>query len=534
MSQDQFETQLITAQEQIRAGNSLDAERTYRGILREAPEHPGAHFGLGILLQNANAHEAALEHLQAATDSLPHKPESRFALAGSLFRVQRLKESAKHLEKIIHENPGIAEAHNLLGIVKAEMELNGPAERHFLKALRLRPDFPEAQKNLGMHYGQLGKLEEARDNLKMALARRPHYAEAWWQLASITKFTDYDDNIRSMEAAYRRDDATAPEKSQLAYALGKAFDDLQQHARAFEYWREGNDLRHKLSGYDVNPVLAEMRAMKRVFSATFRTTGDDNRNTSPALIFIVGMPRSGTSLTEQILASHSSVYGAGEIGALDDAIRGTVKRFPGDLRKLSTADWHAIRQRYLDEVASRAGNANTVTDKMPGNFLHIGAISSLFPGAKIIHCRRDALDTALSCYTKPFIHNRLNFTCDLTDLGRYCHHYLDLMAHWSKIQVPNIYDIQYETLVTDPEQEVRKLLTFCAMPFEAGCLAFHETARPVKTASAAQVRQPIYRDSVHSSQHYERELQPFKAALDTTPGLVTSYISDIWRRLRGS
>lgn len=534
MSQDPFETHLLTAQEQIRAGSIADAERTYREILRENPEHAAAHFGLGVLFQNVNAHEAALKHLQSAVDLLPRKPESRFALAASLFRVQRLKESAKHLEKIIHEHPGIAEAHNLLGIVKAEMELSGPAEQHFLQALQLRPDFAEAHKNLGTHYGQLGRLDEARDHLRKAIANRPHYAEAWWQLVSITKIVDYDDDIRSIEAAYRRDDATATEKTQLAYALGKAFHDLQQYARAFEYWHEGNALRHKLSGYDVNPVLTEMRAMKRVFSATFRATSDVGRATSPVPIFIVGMPRSGTSLTEQILASHSSVYGAGEIRALDDAIRSVVRHFPGGLRKLSTADWAAIRQRYLDEVMPRVGNASQVTDKMLGNFLHIGAISSLFPGAKIIHCRRDALDTALSCYSKPFIHDRLNFTCDLTDLGRYYRHYLDLMAHWSKIHVPNIYAIDYESLVTDSEHEVRKLLAFCELPFEAGCLAFHETERPVKTASAAQVRQPIYRDSLQSSQHYERELQAFKSALDTKPGLLMPYISDIWRRWRGS
>lgn len=529
---DPFESQLREAREQVRANQIADAEQTFRDILRKSPAHPAASFGLGMLLHHAGADEAAVEYLQAAVKAWPKHLEARFSLAVSLYRLQQLEDSTGHFETIIRRHPHVAEAHNYLGIVKAQLCLSREAEQHFLRALKLRPSFAEAHKNLGTHYGEQGRLDEARRHLKKAIACRPYYAQAYWQFATINKFSDYDDDIRAMESSYDRESTNDDERMRLAYALGKAFHDLRQYSRAFEYWLEGNRLRFKLSRYDVGPVLAEMAAMKRVFPGAVRTSVNRTRATVPALFFIVGMPRSGTSLVEQILASHSSVYGAGELDALDVAIRGAVSRFPADLGKLNSADWECVREHYLKEVSRHVGSESFVTDKMPSNFLHIGAISVLFPDAKVIHCRRDAMDTGLSCFRNHFVSDKLGFTCDLSDLGKYYRQYLDLMAHWNRVQTADIYDIHYESLVMDPEREVQRLLEFCELPFEEGCLAFHENKRSVKTASAAQVRQPIYRSSLQGWKAYERELQPLKMVLEQRPGRLAFYVSDIVSRFR--
>ncbi|MFQ5636125.1 MAG: sulfotransferase, partial [Gammaproteobacteria bacterium] len=174
-----------------------------------------------------------------------------------------------------------------------------------------------------------------------------------------------------------------------------------------------------------------------------------------------------------------------------------------------------------------------VSDKMPGNFIHIGAISVLFPDATIIHCRRDAMDTGLSCFRNHFVSDQLGFTCDLTDLGRYYNRYVDLMAHWHEASTARIHDIQYESLVSDPAGQIRRLLEYCDLPYEAGCLSFHENRRAVRTASAVQVRRPIYRDSVQGWKHYEKQLRPLRAALEGRRGRIGSRISGVIARFRG-
>ncbi len=531
---EQFESDLRAAQEHLQARRAKKAERAYHDILRQSPAHPAANFGLGMLQHAAGMDQTAINHLRTVVDAWPQHLEARFALAVSLYRLRRLEESARQFDKLVRYHPRIAEAHNYLGIVKAQLGLSREAEKHFLRALNLQPSLAEAHKNLGTHLSEQGRIGEARKHLIKAIHSRPNYAQAYWQLASITQFTEYDADIKAMESSYDRNDATEDEKMRLAYALGKAFHDLQQYPRAFEYWREGNRLRRQLTGYNVAPILAEMKAMKRVFRKVASMRTDRFDRVKPTLLFIVGMPRSGTSLCEQILASHSSVYGAGELDALDRIIRRAVQRFPADLVKLKPADWKSIRERYLSEIKTLAGTAACVSDKMPGNFLHIGAINQLFPDARIIHCQRNTMDTGLSCFRNHFVSDQLGFTCDLTDLGRYIQRYLELMEYWNQSKMENIYKIHYETLVTEPEREVRNLLKFCKLPFETSCLTFHENRRTVKTASAVQVRKPIYRDSVDAWKRYERELQPLRFALEKRSGRFTSILSSMTVRVRRS
>jgi hypothetical protein len=226
------------------------------------------------------------------------------------------------------------------------------------------------------------------------------------------------------------------------------------------------------------------------------------------------MPRSGTSLTEQILASHSAVYGAGELGLVGQLARKVAKHGPEGLGRLHAADWRRLGAEYLAEIARLSGGERYVVDKMPGNFLYIGMIRMMLADARIIHCRRDPMDTGLSCFKNYFPAAGLDYTCDLDDLGSYYRHYEALMAYWNQVLAGEIYESVYETLVARAETEIPRLLEFCGLPFESACISFHETKRTVATASFAQVRQPIHQRSVRKWQNFEQELQPLRNALE--------------------
>ncbi len=511
---DPFEVQLRIAEEHQQAGRSADAERMYRKVLAPSPDHARAQLGLGLLLHQLGRDEEACEHLQAAAKALPQNLDARYSLGVSLARLRRHAEAAQQFETALRHHAGVADVHNYLGIELAELGRTREAERHLLRAIRLKPTLAEAHKNLGTLLSELGRLPEARAALRKAIAHRPDYARAWWHLASITTFTaEHAAELRAMQALYERPGLPDAQRVDLAFALGKASHDLGEHERAFAYWRDGNETRRRLTPYRLRPALAEMRAVERLFSADFCRPFFASAPSGPRPLFIVGMPRSGTSLVEQILASHSAVYGAGELATLDALLREAAGEFPAGLAKLDAAGWKSIGERYLGELASMCGEAQVVTDKMPGNFLHIGAIWRMFPAARIIHCVRDPMDTGLSCYRSHFVSDQLGYTCDLLDLGSYFRHYRSLMAHWHRVAAGPLYDIRYEALVAEPEAEVRRLLEFCGLTFEPGCLQFHRSSRRVRTASGAQVRQPIYKDSLAGWRRYERELRPLAAAL---------------------
>ena len=299
---------------------------------------------------------------------------------------------------------------------------------------------------------------------------------------------------------------------QLGFGLGKAFAELGEHARAFDYWRAANGCQRRLSPYDVRQAVQLMKSMQQVFDASLLSRAEGSRERGPVPIFVLGMPRSGTSLVEQILAAHPAVFGAGEqeiVGRLGAQAASA----PADLARLEANDWARLGERYLQQIRDLSAGEPFVVDKLPTNFLYIGMIRMMLPEARIVHCQRDPMDTGLSCFRNHFMAPGLDFSCDLEDIGIYYRHYRSLMAHWDQVLPGEIHAIRYEDLVADPEAQIRRLLRFCGLPFEAQCLAFHRVERMVATASMAQVRQPIHSGSVGAWRRYEAQLQPLKAAL---------------------
>jgi len=509
-----FREELALAYQHMQAGRVADAESLYRQILARRKLHPQANLALGMLMDSRGRPGPAVEHLHCAARSLPDSVDAQLGLANNLRRLGRNEEALRYFRVVARLSPGNVAVFNNMGNICRELQYAEEAERYLSQAIELQPALPEAHNNLGALYSEQGRIDEAIAQFRQAIACRPDYAKAHRNLATTRKHTAHDDEVRAMERLVERPAATDFDRMQLGFGLGKAFADLGRHRRAFEYWSVANRCQRVLSPYDIQAGLGEIRAMQRIFDAP-RLSAAEGASGKVVPVFVVGMPRSGTSLTEQILASHPQVHGAGELGLLGQMARGAVERYPADLSRLGAADWRRFGARYLAEIKRRSNGKRYVVDKLPGNFLCIGMIRMMLADARIIHCRRDPMDTGLSCFQNHFLGAGLGYTCDLDDLGSYYRHYVALMQHWQGVLPAGaLHDNAYEALVASPETQIRALLACCGLPFDAGCLSFHETQRMVATASMAQVREPIHQRSVHRWKNYERELRPLRNALN--------------------
>jgi hypothetical protein len=318
--------------------------------------------------------------------------------------------------------------------------------------------------------------------------------------------------------ALARDMESLPEEDQiyLHFALGKVYADLGQHERSFSHLIEGNALKRKQIVYDEAAALAQLKLMRRLFTAEAMRKGRGLGDPSTVPVFIIGMPRSGTTLVEQILASHPKIYGAGELDDLQVAVAVTSLRgSDGSRPGLGAEELRQIGARYLERVRATAPAAERITDKMPANFRYAGLIYLALPNARIIHIRRDPLDTCLSCFSLLFTRNLQPFAYDLTELGRFYRAYARMMEHWREVlPLEQMLEVQYEELVANFEPLARRIVAYCGLEWDDACLEFNKTQRPVRTASAVQVREPIYRSSIGRWRPYEGMLRPLIKALE--------------------
>jgi tetratricopeptide (TPR) repeat protein len=361
----------------------------------------------------------------------------------------------------------------------------------------------------GVLLSQLGRLTEACEAFDQALSRDPTSADAWYNKANAKTYAPADPELLAMRQAI---DSSSIYRNRLLlhFALGKAHMDAGDTAQAFSHWHEGNRMKRAIVDYDADAMKRYMTSI----AVDSRQNGTANRATgariSEAPVFIVGMPRCGSSLVEQILASHPDVHGAGELAQLRVLFEACAHE---TCAHETGGHEDALAARALDRLRRFSPDADRIVDKDLSNFLHLGMVHRTFPRARIIHCRRDPLDTCFSAYTKLFVGD-YGFTYDMRELGLYYRHYHELMAHWRALLPPRIFmEIDYETLVSEPREETRRLLDFLELPWNDACVRFFETARLVNTASFAQVRRPVYRSSVGCSRPLRSYLQPLIAAL---------------------
>jgi tetratricopeptide (TPR) repeat protein len=553
------------------AHNNLGSVLRAQGELAKAVVHyaraltmkPGlaeAYNNLGSVLRAQGKPPAALIHYQRAVGINREFAEAHSNLASALCEEGKWSEAFEHCQRALYLKPELAEALNNLGCIFKEQNKMQEAETQYRRALAAKPDYAEAQHNLSTVLMDQGRLDEALARCEEALSLRPDFAEAYSTRATMLRQLGHlEDARRASEKAIQlaphqagfylglisgtrveqgnsylaametlaEDIGALPENEQgyLHFALSKAYSDTGQHERSFTHLLQGNALKRQSVTYDEKTVLGLLDRMRAAFNAEMLSSKHNLGHPSSAPIFIVGMPRSGTTLIEQILASHSKVFGAGELEELTEAIKKTFSSansagpFPDVVSSLDAGRLRKLGATYLSAVSSFAPSTERFTDKMPRNFAFAGLIHLALPNARIIHAKRDPLDTCLSCFSILFRGTGLPYTYDLGELGRYYRAYEALMDHWRQVLPPGVMlEVQYEEVVADLEGQARRILAHCNLEWEDACLAFYEAQRPVRTASVTQVRQPIYHSSVGRWRPYRPLLQP----LIETLGIVCS------------
>ena len=509
------ETLCAQAVRQHQAGQLEAAERLYGQVLQAEPGHFGAHHMLGVLRHQQGRNDEALALLAALVAEYPQAVEALSNYAAVLKSTGRAQEALTVYEQALRLQPDHAGALNGRGAILLDANRYDEALADYDAALAAQPDFAIALANRGRALQFLGRFDEARADLMRALALAPENAGVCLDYAETTTMTPGDPVLARLEALAARGDLPVTERIQIEFALGKAHADRKDERRCFSHLLRGNALKRTQLAYDEAQNARLFARIRAVFTPELLRGKEDGGAPSRRPIFILGMMRSGSTLVEQILASHPAVHGAGELPAFIRIASGAVA-YPEGVAALDGMSLRELAARYDDELMRLAPQAARVTDKMPSNFFWAGLIHLAFPHAAIIHTVRDPLDTCLSCFSKLFIEDH-PYAYDLGELGRFYKRYENLMAHWHAVLPPGrILDVRYEDVVADLENQARRVVTHCGLDWDERCLAFHRHARPVRTASLAQVRQPIYGTAVGRARAYEVFLGPLKAALSTS------------------
>jgi tetratricopeptide (TPR) repeat protein len=541
------------------AGRLDTAAGHYLKALALAPDHPGILYAYAVLLQRQGKNDQAMAALRRAIANKPQHLDAYFTLGNLLYAAGKDIEAAKCYLAVLNYSPDHAETHNNLGNVLLRQGHPERAVAQYQKAIASKPDYADAHgncgnallelnrleesiaqnllairikperfgsyNNLGVAYQALGRFDEATAAFERALALSPDEAPIHLNLANMTKFKPGDKRLPALQSLLDGIDALDQEQEIAAhFAMGKALADLGDHDMAFHHLQAGNALKRTTFAYDEAQRLAAMKHVADTFTPELFATHAGHGDSSEAPIFIVGMPRSGTTLLEQVLASHSQVFGAGELETFKDAIgqcardqsklRGAAPAYPELVDALSSEQITGMGRIYTERLRTLAPGAPRVVDKMPLNFLFVGLIHLALPKARIIHIRRDPLDNCVSCFSLLFTGHQ-PFAYELGELGRYYRGYQDVMAHWRHVLPPDVMiDVDYEALVGDLEKQTRRVLAHCGLAWEDGCRDFQDTKRAVRTASLMQVRQPLYRTSLGSWRRYEKHLGPLRDALD--------------------
>jgi tetratricopeptide (TPR) repeat protein len=481
-------------------GQLDDAIASFRTALRLAPDSLDTLFVLALCLAERGRNEEAAPLFKTLVAAVPDVAEAYHRL-GILHLIARDNARAiADIRRALAIQPDFIDAHTNLAVLLRQEEMTLDAVREFRHALLLRPDDAYLHCNLGTVLRELGSNDDATRLIEHAVALQPDEAEFHYSLAMGRSFKPGDGRLAAMERLAAKLPALDRDAQvNLHFALAKAYEDLGDNDRSFQHQMRGNALKREALAYNEPAVLAGFERIRKVF-ADLAPAHAEAGDPSDLPIFVLGMPRSGSSLIEQILASHRSVFGAGELPDFSLLARKLGPEagpgFPEIVPRLQPEEFRQLGGDYVAALRARAPQAARIVDKLPENFRLIGLIHRALPRAKIIHTRRDPIDTCLSIYSKLFT-AETPFFYDLAEIGRYWRAYDDLMAFWRQtLPAGSILDVDYEELVRDQERETRRMLEFCGLDWDEACLQFHRTDRQVRTASALQVRKPLYDSSV--------------------------------------
>jgi tetratricopeptide (TPR) repeat protein len=536
-----------------RLGQLADAEKHWNRALSLRPNYAEPHSNLSNLLSSQGEYDRAAEHARRAIELSPRFADAYINLAGvetararhqealrwldallsfapnhavglaakalTLKKLDRLAEALEVSDKAIAAAPENAEAHNAHGQILQALGRSDAALVAYEKAATLPGTAAEqAIINRAILYMEQGESAKAEAAFQQATDLFPGSAAAWFNGADLRKFTPEDPAISAMDALLNDNQNTsANDKMLLHFALGKAYLDIGDSKLAFAHLDTGNRMKRASVVYDPVSTGAWMKQVAEVFSPALleRMGGHGARSNQP--VFVLGMPRSGTSLVEQVLASHAQVQGAGELSFMQGIVN-SLGDFPRAVANLTPEILQQLGAGYLRDIAPLAGGKPFMVDKMPINFVYAGLIRLILPDAHIIHCRRDPVDTCLSCYSKLFTAEQA-FSYDQTELGQFHLMYQELTAYWGRVlPASHFIDLDYEMMVDDLEGQARRMLDFLGLPWDPAVLNFHQTQRTVRTASVNQVRQPVYKSSAGRWKKHAEQLGPLLAALNISGG----------------
>ncbi|TPM37602.1 sulfotransferase [Mesorhizobium sp. B2-3-4] len=483
-------------------------------VLERTPNHPLALYIMGTVCLGYDD-EASLRYFARAVGEEPRNPYYHLSLGEAYDRLSEFSAAIKHILYALELQPGLIEALCALGRVYTQFDKPDLALPLYEKALKINRDHPKARIGMAAALTGLGRMEEAGVYLKESIEHRVDVGAAYYDLVQSRKFTEEPVELQSILRELDSPGLKSEAVQSLHYAAGKVLNDLKRYAEAFHHFNEAK----QAAGYkfDINQYRRFVDLTIETFTPDLFAERSSYGNPSQAPVFVVGMPRSGTTLTEQICASHPDVHGAGELSKLWRVANAIgLKTSASDLGKpvatITQGLSKTLAEEHLSYLRERAPTAQRIIDKMPHNFELIGLLTLLFPNARIIHCRRDAIDNCVSCFVLPFS-SAHSYNTNLRALGLYYREYDRLMRHWNEVFPGRIFENRYETLVEDQEAQSRRLIDYLGLPWDDACLRFFDREGAVTTPSRWQVRQPIYKSSVKRWKNYESEIQPLIEAL---------------------
>lgn len=519
------EPEMLAIATALNTGDLPRAETLLRGRLRAQPLDVAAIRLMAELALRVGRLRDAETLLRRALELAPGFVAARANLASLLYRQNRFAEAASELDRVLESGEANPSSRNLLAVARGRIGDYDEALRLYEE---LTPAFPDHAK-LWMSYGHIlktvGRLEESVTAYRRALAAQPALGEVWWSLANLKTVQFGDEDVAAMEAALDGGEDLAPEdRLHLHFALGKAWADAGEAEKAFHHYAAGNALRKQEQGYDPEAVTAQVDRTIATLTPEFLAVREDWGDRSPDPIFIIGLPRAGSTLVEQILSCHSQVEGTMELpdipflAAREARAQGLVPRdWPGAVKAMDRDKLAALGAEYLERTrVQRKTDKPFYIDKLPNNWAYAGLIHLILPNAKLIDARRHPLDCCFSNFRQHFAKGQA-FTYDLEDIGRYYADYVRAMDHYDRVLPGRVHRVIHERLLEEPEAEVRAVLDYLGLPFEAACLEFYRSSRPVRTASSEQVRRPLNKDGVGQWQPFEPWLEPLRRALGDLP-----------------
>ncbi len=510
---------LVAAMDLIAQGRLLKAEDICRQFLQKIPNHVEGMRLLADIGLRLGVLDDADFLLESALAFEPDNVQVRIDFVKALAKRQKFQQALEQAKFLLERSPKNPQFRSMVAIESMRIGDYKTALSVFDDVLRQIPGDPGTLTSKGHAYKTCGAYEDSVSSYQAAIASQPHYGEAWYSLANLKVYSFGDDEIEAMRAQLDLN-LSHMDQVHLCFALGKAYEDKEEFETSFEYYERGNKLKKSQSRYDAGQMSADLRSQHDVCTSEFF---DQNKGTgydAPDPIFVVGLPRAGSTLLEQILSSHSQVDGTLELPnmlALSQRLRRRGRQdgqdeYPQLLASLSAAELREFGEQYIADTRIHRHGAAFFLDKMPNNFRHISLIHMILPNAKIIDARREPMACCFSGFKQLFAEGQ-EFTYDLSDAGQYYRDYVELMEHWDTVLPGKVLQVQYEDVVADIDTQVRRLLDYCGLPFEDACIDFHQTERSVRTPSSEQVRQPIYTSGLEQWRHFEPWLTPLKEAL---------------------